>query len=378
MSFYLGTGGSGKIMHITKGSYSDTAMQGSILPDTVFHSDLPYITFTEYSCTVGGPYFRSTTLDEGTCRSSITIDSSVANDISVNKKYYFFIINGTTFYSTFRYISKWTWLAGYYGQGVWCSAADVTIPYHDPSSSANIFNTYDTITSARFFVVNIVDGQLVPPTFTSSDILVRGGNINIKGINLLNFKFLSKEVVNSIDPTYYFYGSDYQLINLVPKGATLDIKANSSLTEIKAGGHVVFSTNYPSYMLYAGETYTIDIPPYNTWSINQSFSQAISNYSGKVALVTFSTTTLIGGQGESSFRLVPLDGLVEQKLYKYQEVIAEQYGGNYYYSGVWSEFFVSASAGTITFRLLNQPIPSSYRNYTIITQTIKCRIYILQ
>ena len=57
MSFYLGTGGSGKIMHITKGSYTDTTMQGGILPDTVFHSDLRYITYELYDAINYAPYW---------------------------------------------------------------------------------------------------------------------------------------------------------------------------------------------------------------------------------------------------------------------------------------------------------------------------------
>lgn len=258
MSFYLCTRENSNVMHITKGSYSSAEMQLGILPDTVFHSNLPYVTYNVYDAEEYIDYYSpgwySTT--------SFKMPSACINDILTNDKAYFVVVGSSVLLSCDFYIAEipfgsnrpvgvsiGTWYAshGY--------AGTEQIYYDDYVTTTTSNYLYKKIQGhgkrgIKIVVLNVTsDGVYIPPTFTSNDIKVNNSGIFIKGVDLLNYKYVSPTIINSTDLVFSNQNSSFQLVNSVA-GTGLDLVSSSGKTEIKIANKVIFSTEITKRAVY--------------------------------------------------------------------------------------------------------------------------------
>lgn len=241
MSFYLGTGGSGKIMHITKGSYSDTAMQGGILPDTVFHSDLGYITYEVYDATNYAPYWLIPTI--------------ALTKIITDKRLYFIL----------RYSAGvwYEWLAASSNAPsniIWYAAPGGSASYL-PSLSYPYAYIGATTEALKVLVINIAESGYIPTTTSGNEIILRSGDIIVKGVDFYDLKYINATPVNSTDTQFYCNSGVMQLVNSAYTSPNnMSLKSNSSLTEISTEGKVIFTTNVVRDKIFFKDIITASIP----------------------------------------------------------------------------------------------------------------------
>lgn len=263
MSFYLGTGGNGKIMHITKSSYSSTAMQGGILPDTVFHSDLPYITYTMYEAEEYVDYHLNGWYDT----TSFKMPSACVADILSNDKVYFVIVGTSVLLSCDFYKAEipfgsnrpvGVFIGTWYSSHGYAGAEQIYYDDYKPTTTSGYL--YKKIQGSgkrdiKIAVLNVTStGVYIPPVFTSTDIRVNGSGISVKGIDLLNYKYISPTVVNNNDFVFSNTVSSFQLVNSVP-GSSLNLVSNSSKTEISIDGKIIFSSLSNKRAIYGNMSY---------------------------------------------------------------------------------------------------------------------------
>lgn len=263
MSFYLGTGGNGKIMHITKNSHDAIPMQGGILSDTVFHSDLPYITYSVYEAEEYVDYFRSGWYNT----TSFKMPSACVADILSNDKAYFVIVGTSVLLSCDFYKAEipfgsnrpvGVFIGTWYSSHGYAGAEQIYYDDYIPTTTSGYL--YKKIQGSgkrdiKIVVLNVTStGVYIPPVFTSTDILVKGSGISVKGIDLLNYKYISPTVVNNSDFTFSNAISSFQLVNSVP-GSSLNLVSNSSKTEISVDNKIVFSSLYAKRAVYGNISY---------------------------------------------------------------------------------------------------------------------------
>ena len=263
MSFYLGTGGNGKIMHITKNSHDAIPMQGGILSDTVFHSDLPYITYSVYEAEEYVDYFRNGWYNT----TSFKMPSACVADILSNDKAYFVLVGNTVLLSCDFYtaeipfgsnISKGVYIGTWYASHGYAGSEQIYYDDYVPTTTSGYL--YKKIQGSgkrdiKIVVLNVTStGVYIPPVFTSTDILVKGSGISVKGIDLLNYKYISPTVVNNSDFVFSNAISSFQLVNSVP-GSSLDLVSNSSKTEISIDGKIIFSSLSNKRAIYGNISY---------------------------------------------------------------------------------------------------------------------------
>ena len=264
MSFYLGNDNSNNnVMHITKNGHSAADMRSGVLTDTVFHSDLPYITYSVYEAEEYVDYYLNGLHNT----TSFKMPSACVADILSNDKAYFVIVGTSVLLSCDSYIAKvpfgsnitvrvgiGTW---YYSHGY---AGAEQIYYDDYVHTTTSGYLYKKIQGSgkrgiKVVVLNVTrTGVYIPPVFTSTDILVKGSGILVKGIDLLNYKYISPAVVNSSDFVFSNTNSSFQLVNSVP-GSSLGLVSNSSKTEISIDGKIIFSSLYAKRAVYGNVSY---------------------------------------------------------------------------------------------------------------------------
>lgn len=263
MSFYLGTGSSGKIMHITKDIHDSATMQGGILPDTVFHSDLPYITYNVYEAEEYVDYFLSGWYST----TSFKMPSACVADILSNDKAYFVVVGTSVLLSCDFYkaeipfgsnIPVGVFIGTWYSSHGYAGSEQIYYDDYAPTTTSGYL--YKKIQGSgkrdiKIVVLNVTStGVYIPPVFTSTDILVKGSGISVKGIDLLNYKYISPAVVNSSDFVFSNTNSSFQLVNSV-LGSSLDLVSNSSKTEIRIDNKIVFSSLYAKRAVYGNISY---------------------------------------------------------------------------------------------------------------------------
>ena len=241
MSFYLGTGGSGKIMHITKGSYADTAMQGGILPDTVFHSDLGYITYELYDAANYSPYWL--------------IPTAALTQIVNEKRLYFMI----------RYSAGiwYEWLQASSNAPsniIWFTAPGGSMSYF-PSMSYPYAYIGATTEALKVLVINIAESGYIPTPTSGNEVVLRAGDIIVKGVDLYDLKYINATPVNTSDIQFHCNSGAMQLVNsaYTPPN-NMSLRSNSSFTEIATDGKVIFTTNVVRDKVFFKDIITASIP----------------------------------------------------------------------------------------------------------------------
>lgn len=225
MSFYLGQSTlGGKVMHIAKNSHNKSEMQGGIILDTVFHSDLSYITYNMYPGVVSG--------------SMVQAPTEFFTEIVTNKKLYFVIYK----------------VAGVWQQSLtpainapsnilWYTAASGGTMSYYPSVSypwAQLVSCEE----CYFVVINIAQSGYLEPVKTDNELILRNGDIIVNSIDLFDLLYINANPINSEDISFNTNNGQFQLINSTPANPGLmSILSNPSVTNIYNGTKLIFTTS---------------------------------------------------------------------------------------------------------------------------------------
>lgn len=242
MSFYIGKDNIGSsVMHISKNAASVDDLKAGERSDTVFHSDMKFLTYEEIPCTFSSK--------------SVILDRNVASVLGGSNAYIMIIINGKVFDGGFfqdretYWSSSGTGIDGVsyaYSSGMWYDGGGGAAGWYygnRPTYTYNAFQGRDTIYSAKVLKLNIVNNAYIPLPRPAIDILIGSGTIKVKGFDLLNLKYLSKTGVNATD--YKFTGvggAQFQLVDS-STGSSVGISTENSKVEIRSGNKVVVSSS---------------------------------------------------------------------------------------------------------------------------------------
>jgi hypothetical protein len=267
MSLFLGIDdNNNKILHLTAGQTDISLMKSGILSTTVFHSSLTYLTFDTID--IQAVYnSRSYT--------HIEIDRNKAATLGSSNIGYFFIIRGNI-YTAGSYLSRTSiWdsgrIAGILYQTSYGAWSDVYPNYgwsfsFTPSYTYNKFSIPGTYSLSDIVLVtiNIEDNTYIPINLDSSGIQISKNYFLVGGKDLLNFKYINSQVINSIDPTGAFGSRIIQLVNASPSGTDLSIYSSSlsGLSEIRQGGKALFSNAYGALGMNYGGSASLTFPSY--------------------------------------------------------------------------------------------------------------------
>lgn len=250
MSFYLGTGSSGKIMHITRNNHNITEMQSGVLPDTIFHSDLPYISYSMYEAEEYVDYYKAGWYNT----TSFKMPAACVADILNGDKAYFVLVGNAVLLSCDFYKAEIPFgsnipigvhIGTWYASHGYAGAEQIYYDDYVPTTTSGYL--YKKIQgqgkrNIKIIVLNVTSaGVYIPPVFTTNSILVKDSGIMVKGINMLGYKYISPSPVNATDFTFSNSIANFQLVNSIA-GSTFNLLANSSKTEISIDGKVIFSS----------------------------------------------------------------------------------------------------------------------------------------
>uniref|UniRef100_UPI004048662E hypothetical protein n=1 Tax=Aliarcobacter sp. TaxID=2321116 RepID=UPI004048662E len=201
MSFYLGKDNNGiSVMHLTKDIHSKVDMKSGVLPDTVFHSSLRYLTFNKYVCKL----VNNTTFE---------LSNELIDRINNDNLCFFFVINGNLI-SSIRtafgvdagnpeYLIFHSTISNIY---------DISV---NPTYSYKyIITSGYNISSVSLIMLNLDEnGSFItnPNYDESKGIFISRTDLSINNINLLDFKYVSIGTINNIDDAISVAGTTKQL-----------------------------------------------------------------------------------------------------------------------------------------------------------------------
>lgn len=247
MSLYIGKDPSGTaVLHLTQGSTDLAAMKSGVLSNTVFHSELPYATWTQVSC------YPVTIRDVN----FIAISEADAAELGNGKNIYFMtiddsIIQGIQLVKNFP--------ESLYGRkfGGWYSIYNYNGGFYQPRGYPTSENRYflpyagSSLANISLYKLNITNGvyQTVPKL--NNEILINPPILSIRGVDLLTFKYLSPNVVNGMDRAISCYGSTFKLLNS-SQPSSLSLVSNTTESSIYKDGAPLFSSLVNTKAQYYG------------------------------------------------------------------------------------------------------------------------------
>ncbi len=247
MSLYIGKDNtSTAVLHLTQGPTDLASMKAGVLSNTVFHSELPYITWEQVQCTPvvirDIPFI------------SISAEDAVA--LGTGKNIYFMCIGNTIIqgiqlvnnFETSMYSRKF---------GGWYSIYNYNGGFYQPTGYPTAQNRYflpywgSNLANIALYKLNIQNGVYQGVPKTTNEILINPPTFNVRGVNLLAFKYFSPNIVNSIDKVVNCAGSNFQLVNSsIP--ATISLVSNTTESSIYKDNQILFSSLINSHIRYYG------------------------------------------------------------------------------------------------------------------------------
>lgn len=283
MSLYIGSNtNDDKILHITKGTNSPQDMKDGVLPDTVFHSSLPYFSIEKYEYTPNTLLPNWVSID---AKGAFTIDLGLAGRIFDQKLMYLILLDGIPYLKGTRQrvmssVEASTILH------TWVRPA-VPVDSRDDISGSPSVNHTTYLVDVPFSVATLYVLNHVPVPTTSNDIIINSDMFIVNGINLFTYKFLATEVINTRDVSFMLSGKAFQVVNDPVSGITgTGVQLYSGATEsfISLGGHKLFTTLANTLAVYRPSSYyTASIPSTNGYTT----SITIPEYDPSKAVMAF-------------------------------------------------------------------------------------------
>lgn len=348
MSLYIGKDDVGNsMMHITKGVNTVNEMKNGILSNTVFHSDLPYLTYTSYDAISYTDYYKAGYYDV----TSVQFPSEAISDIISGNKLYLVVVNGEVLNTSDFYtaeipvgsnipvgVSIGTW----YASDSYIASSE-QIYYSDYSYAPSYGYNYKKIQGAgkrnvKLVVINVnIDGGWILPSFTGNDIFISSSGIIIKGVDILNYRYLSPLILNSTDSVLSNGITTFQLINEVG-GSSLTLSTYEDIT-IKIDNKVIFSTSTSASRVFFNSSSkyasSLDILYVDTGIYNRQRAYCLAS------LETFE-------EGEHFFMGISL-------------------GSDYYYSdSIFGSSLLTFTTGQLFSICVTQTGPSTYTHYSLV------------
>lgn len=306
MSLYVGKDSTGTgVLHLTQGDTDLVSMKSGILPNTVFHSLLRYTTWVEYPLT-------PVTRESGNV--FLRLDRSVAADIGANRRLFLVSIGGTIiqyisqvyeFDSVYGYRNG-GWFGRWYGGGhqFYDESGIPDGGHYDYLPPAGI-----DLSNSKLYVLNLTDSGYININTPANDIQISNSNITVRGVNLLNLKYVSPVKINNVDTTLNLGGHLIQLINSYTfNPSRLSLISNRSESSIKRNGEAIFTSLAKCNINYLGSrgrittissSYTITLPWECVGSICYIVVEVGYWYGGVSPHNVFSPLLIIVGSGQS-------------------------------------------------------------------------------
>jgi len=331
MSLFLGKdANNAAVLHITSGVESPDSMKQGIMPTTVFHSASPFVHVTAT---------HTLTKVSSISGTAFTLNQSDADRIGANSIAFILVIDDelrfdqpVQIYNDANFI--WTNDAQ--------DATSVT-----PSSTFNtlIFTNYN-FNSVILNELNVVNGIVNDFPNDGSGILVTPGKLLVNGYDISTIKYLSLDVINSVDPTGFSAGQTLQLVNTVNNSGSISIRSNINSSNIFCGNYPIFST---SAKKFSGISMPYSSSPFGG---NYPTSTAVNTYSNGIAAIGLGPVSSSG----TNIVAIDLSNTAETTLLR---VLIGQPGTDVYNLTITAQ----ATNGVVTFNMqynsdVDNPIPT--------------------
>ena len=300
MSFYVGKPNNKSLCHVTNGNHNISTMRGAPFADTVFHSDMNYIQYEEY--TLGNGIATTVSVWEK-CGNlhyyGATKKIPYAAYAKMKAGYAYMILDSGGNFSFSGFTGGGTYAEDYcsVGSGCWevspcwqtkTSSSLGLLPVYAPSQNKKLtWSVMGTkITQYLYYegknnpttiiIFNFkYDGTFIPYPRPGNDVYINRSNFKVNGVNILNFKYVNFNVINNSDavakitypqagycaiPNGYFcdkyvvtdaaYTINMQLINSRAKGAGVEIVSKPGVSYIARGGKKIISSEFGAQHLY--------------------------------------------------------------------------------------------------------------------------------
>ena len=297
----------------------------------MFHSYLKYLTWTAYTLT---PIVR----ESG--NTFLRLDPTIAADIGANRRLFIITIGGTVIQhisQVYNFDGAYGWRNGgwfgqWYGGGtrLYDEAAIPDGGHYDylPPGGMNLSNSV-------LYVLNVTNTAYLGVSAPANDILINRNNMVIRGVDLLNFKYVAPKQINSVDTVLSLGSTGIQLINsAVTSPNTLSIISNRSESSIYKNGQAIFTSLNKCNINYLGSQpkrtpdssagTTITLPVECVGSLCYIVVEVGYWYGGTSPHNVFSPLLIVVGSGQSL--------LVAQLKDAYNKVIGS--------------FYISSAAGS--------------------------------
>lgn len=263
MSLFIGKNNANRaIMHIT--NLTNDYPIGDPNSSTVFHSDLPFISYTTYDCTLRSVSVPS---DRGLLAGSnqgLQVSDECVNLIKQGRLILIEVTrsgvkelldsNAGILYDTGSYY-EYT-----YAYCIWANSTFTSaVHYQDDTFYYPIINTPNGVSSAKIHVLNI--GQYTVPGITSNGVSITASSLFINSTDVANYQYLSPVTINSTDPVIpNVNGHNVQFINYVQSSSGIEVYAAQGVYQIKTGGKTIFDSSALRKKLVYGSTTILHIP----------------------------------------------------------------------------------------------------------------------
>lgn len=307
MSLYLGDNTAGnKVLHITKSTSTIEELKSGVSTNTVFHSDLNYVTVKK--CT-------GTILD-----GILTIDSSLRAELDA--KIWIVVSSSDTFinpyiqYDEYSGISYGTWitattmrLAANSGP-VWTYLGSSYVPKYAWRSAPILSSTHNG--ECKIFIFSASETQFYPSLKTNNEIKIGQGTVNIGGVDLTSMGYVSRGVLNSMDPWFTIQGIPIQItnVNFTPADS-LEIVSNPTMSLISRASQPIIHSTLGHSMEYK-RTATAYSPAnagtygkYTTVEYKTNFSSPVSD--SAFIVMSFPNGTILGDKDGYNSILIPVN-----------------------------------------------------------------------
>lgn len=268
MSIFVGRdNGSKPIFHITHGEATSSEMKSGILPSTVFHSSLLYITHTPYSCAITARH-SNYRISTGLSYSPVVICEIPSEAIIslVSARVAFVVVvsaNGVKKIAN-DIISGLDAGLFAFGAESSCRGWEHGVFFYQntpfPTSEKKymmISESAGTITEITLFVLNLNTNGYIGRYFSTPEVKIKKDDISVNGLNLLDYRYISTVKVNDIDTS----AGQIQFINSITTGTpSLQLLSSPSSKKILSRGKVIFDSTKDSGKVFFKEVVSTYYP----------------------------------------------------------------------------------------------------------------------
>lgn len=294
MSIYIGRTLSGPCLHITNGDEAIEQLAGSPIPTTIFHSGMPFVTYTHHNCSTVNNNLIPNTVKIVPDDISLILSGKPfllllhnSNGNIYTPEYHIEYVKEGQMFFVFKATILWT---NYHNNDITLSAS-VDYPYPVISLPAGTIKVSLLIFADRFDNITLAN---------PSNIVIDSSGVYVDSINVSRLQYLSTSVINNVDPVVSLGARSFQLINYVNRPSGAEFKKEGAFAySILFGGVPTFSGLYSSgrSLVRTGTSYVV---------YSSSYSYAASNTYEFVMFPSCSVGTVCAVKADASSGHIPI------------------------------------------------------------------------